>query len=123
MRFIKRACAHDSRALAVYKTAIEKKIVDENWTTLEHQLYRRWELLAVCYLKIGDRQVSLRRHSLSYPSHIFCLPLKGRWESDEDEHLTYEDAMTELWTIVELSDEATRHASSSCMVGRVERVG
>jgi separase len=69
VRFLKEACAHGSRALAVYRTAIPTKNVDENWTTLEHQLYRRWELLAVCYLKIGDRQVSLSSHSLSYPSH------------------------------------------------------
>ena len=58
VRFLKEACARGSQALAAYKTAISTQNVDENWTTLEHQLYRRWELLAVCYLKIGDRQVS-----------------------------------------------------------------
>lgn len=32
--------------------------VEEWWKQLEEQLYRRWELLGVCYLKIGDRKVS-----------------------------------------------------------------
>ena len=27
------------------------------WNELEEQLYRRWELLAVCYSKNGDRKV------------------------------------------------------------------
>ena len=27
------------------------------WNQLEEQLYRRWELLAVCYSKNGDRKV------------------------------------------------------------------
>jgi len=29
----------------------------EGWKQLEEQLYRRWELLGVCYVKIGDRKV------------------------------------------------------------------
>ena len=41
---------------------------------------------------------------------IFCLPLKGRREGQEDEHLTYEDAINELQDIIRLSDEGTRQA-------------
>ena len=29
----------------------------EGWKQLEEQLYRRWELLGVCYVKFGDRKV------------------------------------------------------------------
>jgi hypothetical protein len=28
------------------------------WRALETQLFRRWELLAVCYAKIGEKKVS-----------------------------------------------------------------
>ncbi|KAI0324727.1 hypothetical protein GY45DRAFT_1357090 [Cubamyces sp. BRFM 1775] len=42
---------------------------------------------------------------------IFCLPLKGRREGQEDEHLTYEDAIRELREIIRLSDEGTRQAA------------
>ncbi len=41
---------------------------------------------------------------------IFCLPLKGRREGQEDEHLTYDDAVKELQDIIRLSDEGTRQA-------------
>ena len=30
---------------------------ETEWNQLEEQLYRRWELLAVCYSKNGDRKV------------------------------------------------------------------
>jgi separase len=32
----------------------------DGWKQLEEQLYRRWELLGVCYVKIGDRKVRMR---------------------------------------------------------------
>jgi separase len=41
---------------------------------------------------------------------IFCVPLKGRRESDEDEHLTFDDTLDELKEIIRLSDEGTRRA-------------
>ena len=41
---------------------------------------------------------------------IFCLPLKGRREGQEDEHLTYEDAINELKEIIRLSDEGAQQA-------------
>ncbi|PIL26880.1 hypothetical protein GSI_11060 [Ganoderma sinense ZZ0214-1] len=41
---------------------------------------------------------------------IFCLPLKGRREGQEDEHLTYDDAIAELREIIRLSDEGAKQA-------------
>ncbi|KAJ7632765.1 cysteine peptidase C50 [Roridomyces roridus] len=41
---------------------------------------------------------------------VFCVPLKGRREDEEDEHLTFEDALREFSDIVKLSDEGTRGA-------------
>ncbi|KAJ7741576.1 cysteine peptidase C50 [Mycena maculata] len=42
---------------------------------------------------------------------VFCVPLKGRREDEEDEHLTFEDALREFTDIVRLSDEGTRGAA------------
>ncbi|KAF5330134.1 hypothetical protein D9611_010624 [Ephemerocybe angulata] len=39
---------------------------EAEWTQLEQQLYRRWELLAVCYLKNGDRKNS-------YDAFVSCI--------------------------------------------------
>jgi len=45
---------------------------------------------------------------------VFCIPLKGRRDhgngDDEEEHLTFEDAIKELQDIVRSSDECTKSA-------------
>ncbi|KAJ6525608.1 peptidase family C50-domain-containing protein [Mycena capillaripes] len=41
---------------------------------------------------------------------VFCVPLRGRRDDEEDEHLTFEDALREFNDIVKLSDEGTRGA-------------
>lgn len=41
---------------------------------------------------------------------VFCLPLKGRRESDDDEHLTFDDALNELKSIIDGSNESTKRA-------------
>jgi separase len=43
---------------------------------------------------------------------VFCIPLKGRREGsgDDDEHLTFDDALHELNEIVRLSNETTKVA-------------
>ncbi|KAF5376561.1 hypothetical protein D9757_008275 [Collybiopsis confluens] len=43
---------------------------------------------------------------------VFCVPLKGRREDAEDEHLTFEDALIEMNEIVRLSNETTKVAAS-----------
>ncbi|KAJ3742013.1 cysteine peptidase C50 [Lentinula detonsa] len=43
---------------------------------------------------------------------VFCVPLKGRREDATDEHLTFEDALTEMNEIVSLSNETTKIAAS-----------
>ncbi|EMD38775.1 hypothetical protein CERSUDRAFT_92811 [Gelatoporia subvermispora B] len=55
--------------------------------------------------------ISRQRHN-SQPL-VFCLPLKGRRENVEDEqHLTFDDALEELKEIIRLSDEGTRQAAN-----------
>ena len=41
---------------------------------------------------------------------VFCVPLKGRRESEDDEQFSYEDAIGELKDIIQSSDEGTRLA-------------
>ena len=57
--FLKESCALGGKALRlprhVSKSAM--KTNEKEWQQLEEQLFRRWELLAACYLKNGDRKV------------------------------------------------------------------
>ncbi|TFY60535.1 hypothetical protein EVJ58_g5088 [Rhodofomes roseus] len=43
---------------------------------------------------------------------VFCLPLRGRREDEEDQRLTFSDAMDELKEIMRLNDEGTRGAAN-----------
>jgi separase len=52
----------------------------------------------------------ISRQNASSEPLMFCVPLKGRRESDEDEHLTFDDAVKELAEIIRLSDQGTRNA-------------
>ena len=54
--FLKESCALGGKALRLPRT-ISKSANDKEWEQLEEQLFRRWELLAACYLKNGDRKV------------------------------------------------------------------
>jgi separase len=70
------------------------------------QLPKNWTVVNISVTEDKSTMFVTRQRADTEPL-IFCLPLKGRRESDEDEHLTFEDAMTELRMIVELSDEGT----------------
>ena len=54
----------------------EKSEKESQWSTLEEQLYRRWEILAVCHSKTGDRKVSVSHWFLfmNVPDNILRLP-------------------------------------------------
>ncbi|KAJ2921923.1 hypothetical protein H1R20_g15170, partial [Candolleomyces eurysporus] len=72
--FLKQTCIIGCRALDEYQrkgpkespNSTKGKEREKEWLQLEQQLYRRWELLAVCYLKNGDRKNS-------YESFIKCI--------------------------------------------------
>ena len=66
VRFVEDGCRLGQRALQMYHAAKsdtntntndESRGKEESWISLEEQLYRRWELLAVCHAKTGDRKV------------------------------------------------------------------
>ena len=59
--FLVKSCELGGKALQLPR--ISQRVPNEaremEWTQLEEQLFRRWELLAVCYSKNGDRKVRL----------------------------------------------------------------
>jgi separase len=61
VRFLKEGCSLGARALhiraGVIQDGTEDGEGDEGWKQLDEQMFRRWELLAVCYSKMGDRKV------------------------------------------------------------------
>lgn len=60
MPFLKEGCVLGNRALEIYRNGGKRKTDEEKkdaWKQLEEQLYRRWEILAVCQYKTGDRKV------------------------------------------------------------------
>ena len=78
-------------------------------TSSAHRLPKNWTVVNISVTEDKSTMFVTRQRAGAEPL-MFCLPLKGRRESDEDEHLTFEDAMKELHTIIELSDEGTRQA-------------
>jgi len=69
-----------------------------NWTVVHIYLTEDQNTMFVCRQRANQRPL------------IFSLPLKGRRETEEDEHLTFQDAIVELREIVRLSDESTKSA-------------
>ncbi|KAJ7172324.1 cysteine peptidase C50 [Mycena filopes] len=73
----------------------------ENWTVVHISVTEDKSTLFVTRQHGGNSQAA---------PLVFCVPLKGRRDDDEDEHLTFEDALREFKEIVRLSDEGTRGA-------------
>lgn len=78
VRFLKEGCALGGRALRMRTCQGEAESKDqgkgeEGWELLKEQLFRRWELLGICFAKMGDRRVSCMFYSLilSYSCFFF----------------------------------------------------
>lgn len=69
-----------------------------NWTVIHIYLTEDQNTMFVCRQRADQQPL------------VFSLPLKGRRETEEDEHLTFQDAIGELREIVRLSDEGTKSA-------------
>jgi separase len=54
-RFLQQAC--ELGASAVSETHLQGDDRDKQRTALLQNLYRRWEMLGMCYIKMGDRKV------------------------------------------------------------------
>ena len=57
--FLVESCELGGKALRLprIQQRVPNEARDKEWSQLEDQLFRRWELLAVCYSKNGDRKV------------------------------------------------------------------
>ena len=75
-------------------------VLPVNWTVVHIYLTEDQNTMFVCRQRANQRPL------------IFSLPLKGRRETEEDEHLTFQDAIAELREIVRMSDESTKSAIS-----------
>ncbi|KAI5998191.1 hypothetical protein EDD15DRAFT_2364000 [Pisolithus albus] len=73
IRFLKQGCGVDMTGGKL--DAQEKENVGnmEGWKQLEEQLFRRYELLGVSYLKIGDRKLSLEAFTQSVRTFPYAL--------------------------------------------------
>lgn len=56
--FLKESCSLGGKALRLPRS-VSKSANQNEWQQLEEQLFRRWELLAVCYSKNGDQKVGI----------------------------------------------------------------
>lgn len=74
-------------------------------------LPRNWAVVHI-YLTEDQNTMFVSRQRPNQRPLIFSLPLKGRRETEEDEHLTFQDAIAELREIIRLSDESTKSAIS-----------
>jgi hypothetical protein len=85
VRFLKEGCGLGGEALRMWRQADANRNgkADEVWKLLEEQLFRRWELLGVCYSKIGERKVSWRlylRTCVALSEFYWCsLHMKLSW--------------------------------------------
>lgn len=72
--FLVESCELGAKALRLPRPASEtpNESREKEWQLLEEQLFRRWEILGVCYSKNGDRKVLL--FQLSFPSVFLVSP-------------------------------------------------
>ena len=70
-----------------------------------------WTVVHI-YLTEDHNTMFVSRQRPNQRPLIFSLPLKGRRETEEYEHLTFQDAISELREIIRLSDESTKSAIS-----------
>ena len=72
-------------------------------------LPKNWTVVSINITDDKNTMFVTRQRAQREPL-IFCVPLKGRRETEEDEHLTFDDALNELKQIITLSNQGTRQA-------------
>jgi separase len=68
-----------------------------------------WTVVHI-YLTEDQNTMFVSRQRANQQPLVLSLPLKGRRETEEDEHLTFQDAIAELREIVRMSNEGTKSA-------------
>lgn len=69
-----------------------------------------WLVLSIVLTEDRNALLITRQRPHQEP-FILCNPLRGRRDDDDDEHFTFDDAMTELAQIIKESDDSTKQAS------------
>lgn len=73
------------------------------------RLPKNWTVISINVTEDKSTMFITRQVTQEEPL-IFCLPLRGRRETEEDEHLSFDDALKELKDIIALSNQGTRQA-------------
>lgn len=74
MCFLKEGCSLGARALHIRAGVTQNDTEDEGWKQLDEQMFRRWELLAVCYSKMKDQKVIILHY---FPARYGTLIFLG----------------------------------------------
>ncbi|KAI0298727.1 peptidase family C50-domain-containing protein [Multifurca ochricompacta] len=104
----------EDRLLTGYWESIRTKYqqLSFNLTSLAQSkvanLPANWTIVHIYVTEDQSTMFACRQRANQLPL-VFSLPLKGRREA-EDEHLTFEDAISELREIIRLSNESTKSA-------------
>jgi separase len=78
-------------------------------TSQADRLPMNWTVVNISVTEDKSTMFISRQRARRQPI-IFCLPLKGRRESEDDKHLTFDDAIKEFKEIIALNDESTKRA-------------
>jgi separase len=93
------------------RTRYQSRVLDAPHLSMSsaNELPANWTVVNISVTEDKSTLFVARQRAHTEPL-VFCVPLKGRRESEEDEHLTFEDALGELRAIIEQSDMGTRQA-------------
>ncbi|KAG9309980.1 peptidase family C50-domain-containing protein [Chiua virens] len=101
-----------------YWSALEKKYTSlvlspSSLVESAPKLPYNWTVIHITLTPDKSSMFISRLHSPSSQPLLFCVPLRGRRDAEEDDEsrLLLEDALDELQEIVRLSDEGTRRAA------------
>lgn len=78
-------------------------------TPQANRLPKNWTVISINITE-DKGTIFVTRQRAEHEPLIFCVPLKGRRETEDDEHLTFDDALNELKQIIALSNQGTREA-------------
>lgn len=101
-----------------YWSALEKKYTSlvlspSSLVETTPKLPHNWTVIHITLTPDKSSMFISRLHTASSQPLLFCVPLRGRRDTDDDDEsrLVLEDALNELREIVQLSDEGTRRAA------------
>ena len=92
------------------KHQTEAFVQSENPKSEVDALPENWVVITIS-LTSDKNALLLSRQRPGKEPMVFCVPLKGRQDDEEEGHFTFDGAMAELGNIIKLNDERARGAS------------